>query len=268
MASNPKLIQSVARAAKIIECFTEASPKLTLPQISEQTGINVNTARGIVQTLVHYNYLSYNQQERIYRLGLIFAEKASLSSVDLTDRLIQILDETMQIFANRLETSLRLISVDGSDTANVHGVNPKSSRYILNIRENINFPLYASATGKLILSNMVKNKRDAYIDGIDWKKYGEKTITDAETLNTAIKEIDQTGFSYENEELGHGFSSIAIPIYSKSNEIIYTLSSTGISPIIEDSEEKILSSLREMREDIVQEFPNMLKENKNDPNEQ
>lgn len=267
MASNPKLIQSVARAAKIIECFTEATPKLTLPQISEQTGININTARGIVQTLIHYNYLSYNEQERIYRLGLIFAEKANLSSMDVTERMIQLVDETMQIVANRLEVSLRLISVDGSDTANVHGVNPKTSRYILNIRENINFPLYASATGKLILSNMVKNKRDAYIDGIDWKKYGEKTIMDVETLNTAIKEIAQTEVSYEKEELGHGFSSIAIPIYSKNNEIIYTLSSTGISSIIKANKEEILSSLREMRKDIVQEFPNILKENKSVPTE-
>lgn len=268
MAPSPKLIQSVARAAQIIECFTEATPKLTLQQISKQTGINVNTARGIVQTLVHYNYISYNEQERLYRLGLIFAEKATLSSVDLTERMIQVIDETMQTVANKLEVSLRLISVDGSDTANVHGVNPKTSRYILNIRENINFPLYASATGKLILSNMVKNKKDAYIDGIEWKKYGKKTITNAEALNTAIKEIAQNEVSYEKEELGHGFSSIAIPIYSKQNEIIYTLSSTGISPIIEDNNEEILSSLREMRKNIVQEFPNMLKENKNKSIEQ
>jgi len=258
MASTPKLIQSAARAAKIIECFTEATPRLTLNEISEQTEININTARGIVQTLVHYNYLSFDAQERVYRLGLIFSEKAALSSVDLTERMIPVLDESMQNTANELEVSLRLISVDGSDTANVFGVNPRTSRYILNIRENVGFPLHASATGKLILSNMNKSKREAYIKGIEWKGYGRKTIEDAEGLNDSIKMVTEKGYSFEDEELGYGFSSIAIPIYDKSGEIIYTLSSTGISGIMNDNKLDILSRLKEMRELVVQEFPKML----------
>jgi len=262
MASTPKLIQSVARAAKIIECFTEDTPRLTLNEISKQTEININTARGIVQTLVYYNYLSYDTQERVYRLGLIFSEKSALSSMDLTERMIPVLDELMQSTANELGVSLRLISVDGSDTANVFGVNPRTSRYILNIRENVGFPLHASATGKLILSNMKKNKRDTYISGIEWKGYGRKTIEDTENLKNSIKEVIEKGYSYEDEELGFGFSSIAIPIYDKSGEIIYTLSSTGISEIMNDNKMDIFSTLKEMREKVIQKFPKILQENK------
>ena len=47
-----RVIQSVQRAIDIIDCFSEHELKLTLPQISARTGLNINTARGTGQHLV------------------------------------------------------------------------------------------------------------------------------------------------------------------------------------------------------------------------
>ena len=62
MAAKYKLIQSLSRAFAIIDCFTTDKKELTLNEISETLELNINTTRGLVQTLLHYDYLSYDKE--------------------------------------------------------------------------------------------------------------------------------------------------------------------------------------------------------------
>ena len=66
MEKEVRLIQSIQRAFDIINCFSEQSPKLTLPKISEMLSLNINTTRGIVNTLVANGYLEHDSETNIY----------------------------------------------------------------------------------------------------------------------------------------------------------------------------------------------------------
>ena len=52
MKKNQRLIQSLSRAFAIIDCFDEEHKELTLNDISDMVALNINTTRGLVQTLV------------------------------------------------------------------------------------------------------------------------------------------------------------------------------------------------------------------------
>ena len=71
-----RVIQSVQRAIDIINCFDEHELKLTLPQISAKLELNINTVRGLVNTLVANGYLEHVADGNCYMLGLAFLPKA------------------------------------------------------------------------------------------------------------------------------------------------------------------------------------------------
>ena len=72
MEKEVRLIQSIQRAFDIINCFSDQTPKLTLPKISEMLSLNINTTRGIVNTLVANGYLEHDGEANIYTLGPVF----------------------------------------------------------------------------------------------------------------------------------------------------------------------------------------------------
>ena len=86
MEKEVRLIQSIQRAFDIINCFSEQSPKLTLPKISEMLSLNINTTRGIVNTLVANGYLEHDSETNIYSLGPVFIPKADLVSANDMER--------------------------------------------------------------------------------------------------------------------------------------------------------------------------------------
>ena len=63
MNNNPKNIQSVQRAIDIINCVAEAERKISLKEISSKLGLNINTARGLAQTLLANGFLSKDVEQ-------------------------------------------------------------------------------------------------------------------------------------------------------------------------------------------------------------
>ena len=52
MKEDVRVIQSVQRAIDILNCVADAEKKISLREISEKLDLNINTARGLVQTLL------------------------------------------------------------------------------------------------------------------------------------------------------------------------------------------------------------------------
>lgn len=254
--SKYKLIQSLQRAFSIIDCFDEGNEELSLNQISKQTGINISTVRGLVHTLVHNNYLAYNKAKNVYRLGMKFIEKANLANFSQSEQVISIVESDLQSLANVANISVRLLSIEGLSVSNIYEVNPNHSRYMLNIRENADFPFFASATGKLLYAFVKHDMRQEDIEQITWQKHAKNTIQDQEGLNQEINNILQQGYSYENQELSDGFSSLAVPIL-KDQEMIYSVSATGPYELIANHFRLILERLfniQQMIEELLSEY--------------
>lgn len=242
-----KLIQSLSRAFAIIDCFDRNNQALTLNEIAEKTDLNINTTRGLVQTLLYYNYLAYDKESNLYRLGIIFLEKAELAEYDQTQRLIDLIESDMQNIANEYNTSIRILTIEGTNIANSEIINPRQSRYLLQIRDNVDFPLYASATGKLLLSEANDRFRKNIIDNLDWRKYGKNTITNEEDLLTALKETKDQGYATEFDELGDGFSSLAFPIFI-DDELRFSLSATATTEIVQRNLDQLVEDMKSTAE--------------------
>lgn len=244
-----KIIQSVARAFSIIDCFTEEESQLTLNEISEKTQLNINTTRGLVQTLLQYEYLAYDEKYNTFRLGLIFIEKAEIAHFEFTKRIITLVQGDLQKVADHFAVSIRIMSIENTQASTVVERKPSRSRYSLAIHDATEFPLYASATGKIILANLEPSYRDQIIENFDWKQYGKNTHTNRETLLTELEKINKTDVSLEEEELGVGFSSLAVPIF-KDDELIYSISITTTEEILSSHQNEMIEALNKIKEKI------------------
>lgn len=251
MKKNQRLIQSLSRAFAIIDCFDEEHKELTLNDISEIVELNINTTRGLVQTLLHYNYLSFDQEERNYRLGSVFLEKAEIAQYDYTENIIDMIRGDMQKIADKYSITSRFHSVESIKITTLLERSPSRSRYVLSIHLQTDFPLYASASGKLILAHLNEGHRKDQLDKTRWKKYGSDTILNRKVLEEQLKEVAENDVSIERNELGDGYSSIAIPVF-KGNKLEYTISAFSTTQLINDSYDEVLCELRAIRDKIYE----------------
>lgn len=249
MAAKYKLIQSLSRAFAIIDCFTTDKKELTLNEISETLELNINTTRGLVQTLLHYDYLSYDKELNRYRLGKIYIEKAEIAQFDYTEKIINIIKSDLQNLADKYRVSSRLITVDNLSTINVLERRPSRSRYILTIHNQSDFPLHASATGKLILANLDKTEQNRVLKNMRWVNYAKHTSMNREELEGQLIEIKNSEISMEEDELGDGYSAIAIPVY-QDDILAYSISVASTTQIIQDYYDELVQKMMEIRETI------------------
>lgn len=249
MTGSYKIIQSLARAFSIIDCFTKDTKELSLNDISESLHLNINTTRGLVQTLLHFNYLSFDENERLYRLGSVFLDKAEIARHDYTEKILLAISGDLQRVADKYSVSTRFHSVENVNITTLMKKRPSRSRYILSVHNQTEFPLNASASGKLILAHLDEKQKALELEKIRWEKFGNQTILAREELEEQLIEIIERDVSIEEDELGDGYSSMAIPVF-KDEQLVFTISVFSTTQLIKESFEDLLNELRNVRENI------------------
>ena len=225
MEKNINVIQSIQRAINILNCFNQNELELSLNVISEKVKLNINTTRGLVNSLVANKLIYHNKKNRAKEL-----------STDLLDSLSQKFN---------VSSRLQIITDDSIFTALT--VDPQNSHYILTSTKSLNFPLHATSSGKLFLCYKKKD-----LSKIKLEKFTENTIINIEKLKEELDRIKKNKYSTEIDEIGFGVSSIAVPIFDwrYSNEeissIFGTISVTALTPIIKKLKLDIIKELKKI----------------------
>jgi DNA-binding IclR family transcriptional regulator len=77
LAHAPKDVGAVVNALRILRCLSGSSKPLGVAAVTRATGISASTAFGILRTLARLHYVSFNESDKTYRLGLAMAEMAA-----------------------------------------------------------------------------------------------------------------------------------------------------------------------------------------------
>jgi DNA-binding IclR family transcriptional regulator len=103
-------------------------------------------------------------------------------------------------------------------------------------------PVYAGATGKVLLSQMPSPELLRLIGTIRLKKIGPNTITDRAILLKEIENIRRKGYAVSYSELVEGAASVAVPISNYSQPVAMCV--LGPETRMENRIDEILKELR------------------------
>lgn len=232
-------IQSVEKAAAILNAFLAGSTTLRVADVARRAGLGQSTASRLLATLESVEFVARDPVSGLYRLGPALI---TLAGVAVNDHPVH--RESRQR-AQNLAADLGLganvaVRADASlfYLCNFEGrLAPKS--FVLTGQRN---PLHSTAIGKCLLIGVTADERRALLP--DLTRYTAFTITDHDALDRAVVQAEQRRYATEVEELALGRACIASPILDQTGEVCAALSVSGpLSAMAMETREQELASL-------------------------
>lgn len=237
-------IQSVQRAIDIINCIENAKRSLSLNEISSQLGLNINTARGLAQTLLANGYLSKDTKQGTYTLGYEFLTKSKLLYQLQIQHIGKIAHPYMEQISNKYGVSSWLQISFYRNIYTAETVEAPGTTYSYAPKSGSNLPLHASASGKLRIAYMPEAEREKVLNNLQLEQLTEYTITNREKFKHMIHDIYAQGYATELEEVDIGINSVAAPVFDSSGVLKGTLSVAAPSIKMNKIFDKLLKNLK------------------------
>lgn len=251
MEKQIKTIQSIQRAVAILNCFTDSSYSLTLTEISDAVGLNINTTRGIVNTLAINGLIAHNTRDNTYSLGLYFLTKTNIINGYIKNY-ISIGKPLLDALCEKYHTSSSLQLVNNRKVYSIYCAYPSNAAYTIELSEFAYLPFNATSSGKLLALEQLRTDAHCKFEEEKLKRYTENTITDTHLFIKELNKIEKRGYATECDEFALGASSMAVPVYGFNKELILTVSTTFFSAYFSSIKGPLLSDLKQIQQKLFE----------------
>jgi IclR family transcriptional regulator, acetate operon repressor len=202
-------IQSVARAAAMLEIVARRSGECRATDVAAELELALPTAHHLLNTLVAEGLLT-KREDRRYQLGPkvgllaeAFAAQASAPGhlVQLLHELARTTGETAYLSAWRDGDSVVLSIVEGHRAVRVSALHLGYSGVA-----------HARASGKVMLAFGPPGTLQAYLRRNRLNALTDHTVVDAAELQAEIERTRDRGYGIDEEEFAEGVACIAAPV--------------------------------------------------------
>jgi len=216
-------IQSIDRAMKVLECFSERNPELKLTEISERLKLNKSTLHGIIKTMKDYGVIEQNSETQEYKLGLKLVELANIVLNNLEIR--NIAKPVLEKLVEEVNETVHLGQLEGDKIVYIDKVESHQSiRLFTNI--GTLYDAHCTAIGKAILA--YKSKEEVInIIPEDIEAHTPYTLTTKTEIIENLKKVRESGYSLDIEENIEGLKCVGAPIYDHKGDVNYSISVSG-----------------------------------------
>jgi IclR family transcriptional regulator, pca regulon regulatory protein len=203
--------RSLSRGLAIVRVFNQI-PTPSLTEIAGTVGLTKATCLRYLGTLQEEGYLTLDDKSKRYQLRPLVLELgyAALTSLSLPF----IAEPEMEVLANEIGGSVHLGVLDGDEVVVVARAvaAPEIRKLVtMNIHVGSRLPSYCTAMGRMLIARQVEDVA-GFISGLDRRKYTSKTLIHRTQLVYEINESGQRGWSTVEEDLGIGYSAIAVAV--------------------------------------------------------
>jgi len=217
------MIQSVDRAARILNALAASPGRLGVSELSARLGLAKGTVHGLLKTLRDHGLVEQGVDSDKYQLGPSLL-KLSHRFLNLNELRSRSLVWSERLAAETHEAVRVGVRQDDGVLIVHHVFRPDSSLQIQEVGAVL--PLHATALGKAVLANLDAATRDAVLAGGP-PVLTSRTLTDPAALAGEVAAIREQGFAVEREEAVLGEVSIAAPIFGRDGEVIGAIGVVG-----------------------------------------
>jgi IclR family pca regulon transcriptional regulator len=247
-ANDRDYVNSLARGLEVIKVFTRRTPKMTLSEVAQATGMTRATVRRFLLTLVREGYVETNGKHFNLRPKILELGFSALSSMDIWD----VAQPIMNDLSEKLQESCFAAVLDHDSVIYVARA---TSNQRVNVGINIGsrVPAHCVSTGRVLLSALPADLLHQYLDEMTLTKFTPNTITSKVQLRSLIDEVRLQGWSIVDQELEVGLRSLSVPIRDGQSRIVAALNvccpSMRITP--EDMRTRVLAETLEASNKIT-----------------
>lgn len=227
------IIQSVKRSLQILDLFDEQTTELKVTEISERMGLHKSTTYSLIKTLLEFNYIEQNPENKKYRLGMKLVERGNLviNTIDLRHKSRSHL---IDLAINTKQTS-HLGVLDGK--AAVYIDKEEGEKAIIRYsRIGRRIPLHSTAIGKVLLAYQKLEESERILADYEYVQVTANTIKNDEEFMEELERVRQQGYAVDNEENIKGIRCIAVPITNQNHEILGALSISTLITNVNDNQ--------------------------------
>lgn len=231
-AGNAAVNRSVIRALKILECFSEKEPELSVSEISQRVGVSGVTVSRLVNSLVHMGYLVPGSTSGRFTLGL---KPLGVSRVVLnTSRLRAEAIPFLRTIAHETQANANLGVLDGSEVVYLARVSSPRVEDVY-VHTGRRAPVHCTALGKILLAFAPPEVRQRALS-VPLVPFTQRTITDREVLLQQLEEIRSRGWAEDRGEYMETNDCLAVPVWDSTGCVAAALSISTIRALIEPGE--------------------------------
>jgi len=249
-----EIVQSVLRALDVLRSFDRQTPRQTLSQVAERTGLSRATARRFLLTFTHAGYMEQEGGRFRPTAKLLELGHSAVASLGLWD----IARPIMADLSSRLGEAAFAAVLDGQDALYVAHA-PSPGRVVaVGIAVGRRLPAYCTSVGRVLLAGLGDQALAQAIARIAFTAFTPNTVTSKARLRAIIDDVRRNGWSLVDEELEVGLRSVSVPLRAPGGAVIAALNVCGPSsrvtaealhsrflPELLEAAERINRSLRE-----------------------
>ena len=189
-ASNDYKVKVIDKMFKIIDILEKEKQPLGVNEISRKAELNVTTTFRILKTLIEGGWLYQDSEGKCspgYRLASFYTMGTNHSVLKdvaycVMRRLTDQEGKVLNLCVRQNETGILLQQTKI----------PRFVDYV--IQAGSSLPLYATACGKILLSELPEELLNSLIGIMEFQPYTERTITDPETLLADLAIVRKRGY--------------------------------------------------------------------------
>lgn len=221
--------QSVIKALKLLDLFTEDIQELSLREIALRSELPKPTAYRLLASLVESGFLQKtkeNEQDSGYRLGLKLLEFGHLVSNQLEIREIAL--PFMEDLAHDINEVIHIVIANQDEATYIEKVD--STRALrLYTRIGKSSPLYLGSGPKLLLAFMDKEKQAEILGDAKLYAIDDHRLIDKTKLQKELDIIREEGYAYSIGEQDLETTGISYPLFNYRKQVVGSLTVTGLS---------------------------------------
>jgi len=249
------LAPSVKKAFKILYAITETSNGLGISDLSKKLKIGKSTVHGITSVLEEMGVLVRDPLHKRYTVGYSLLElcRTAYTKIELKDLARKPIEKLM----DKVGETIFLGVLNGDHVTIVDTVESRNEMKITS-PPGTRLPLFAGATGRVLLSQIEKEKAKEIIQKKGLVRYTSKTVTDDRQFLREIEKAKKQGYAVDDEEYIAGVRAVAAPLISASLPPA-ALWVVGFTFSLDDQKVKtVIREIQETTEEIKQSLEGTL----------
>lgn len=242
-------VKSLSKAIQVLNCFAEKQP-LGITEISNMLDLYKSNVYDILTTFAAMGYLEQSKESGKYYLGIgicklskALGDRYSFRNLALA-HIKEISNEVGELTCLTVPVDDKVYYLDVAYPSN-------TNMHLYGAFRDSMDEFYCTSCGKAMLANMPEAYVEDYLTR-EMKPLTEYTITSPEKLRAELAAVRLRGYATDIMENSVGLNCTAVPILSRSREVMGAISVSGPSERMSAERLQKLSEIIRSHVDILQ----------------